>query len=331
MDRPTTQNLVSLGRHFVRPIPFKAHRIDGFSPETLERSYEEKYGGTVRRLNEVQRLLGGLPTNRLATDEFQCLKKEERFLSGEISLYEAFFDGLGEDGGEALSDTPFQSALKTDFGSVQNWWDEVRSLVKSWTGGPGWIVLFWSSSLEQLLTVPIAHDQSIPASVPIFALNMDKNIWAEDFGGDSMAYAKAVFHNLHWSRIAQRFHACKTTYLHQPDPNQISVRELAERIAENDETVFVLDVRHDDDRERYTARIMETDWRDSFCVPDWADECDRTKTIVVYCMYGFWVSQKVAEELRARGLKACSLEGGIAAWRAMGLPTTDTKTAPKNR
>ncbi|WP_299662625.1 rhodanese-like domain-containing protein [uncultured Ruegeria sp.] len=85
----------------------------------------------------------------------------------------------------------------------------------------------------------------------------------------------------------------------------------------------MLDIRHDDDRERYTAHIMDTEWRDSFTVENWADTCPRDKTIVVYCMYGFWVSQKVAEELRAFGFDARSLEGGITARCAMGLPSSE--------
>jgi len=40
-------------------------------------------------------------------------------------------------------------------------------------------------------------------------------------------------------------------------------------------------------------------------------------------MYGFWVSQDVAEQLRSRGFEARSLSGGITAWRAMGYSSTE--------
>jgi Fe-Mn family superoxide dismutase len=42
---------------------------------------------------------------------------------------------------------------------------------------------------------------------------------------------------------------------------------------------------------------------------------------VVYCVYGFRVSQDAAAELRNRGISVRVLAGGISAWRAMGAPT----------
>jgi len=44
--------------------------------------------------------------------------------------------------------------------------------------------------------------------------------------------------------------------------------------------------------------------------------------VVVYCARGGSVSRGAAEALRARGLDARFLEGGIAAWRDAGFGTT---------
>ena len=50
---------VGRAKHFVKGLPFKAHKIEGFSPEMLEHYYEEVYGGAVRRLNEIEAGLAG--------------------------------------------------------------------------------------------------------------------------------------------------------------------------------------------------------------------------------------------------------------------------------
>jgi rhodanese-related sulfurtransferase len=45
------------------------------------------------------------------------------------------------------------------------------------------------------------------------------------------------------------------------------------------------------------------------------------RSVVVYCVHGHEVSQGVARALRAGGIHACYLEGGISAWEQAGLPT----------
>ncbi|MEM7059371.1 MAG: Fe-Mn family superoxide dismutase [Pseudomonadota bacterium] len=308
--------------HFVRPIPFKAHRIDGFSPETVEHHYEEIYGGEVRRLNDVERRLASLSATDQRTSAFADLKKEEQRLTNAIALHEIYFNGLGEDGGEDLSNPALASALDAAFGGEEAWKNDFMQLVRAWPGGAGWIVLAWSESLGRLVSAMLADDEGLNGANPVFALNMSDDAYSADFGDDRVSYADAVLKSLHWGRIAAQF---QKSFQGEPrdEPDQISVKELKARIEDNDTSLVVLDVRHDDDRVRYTSRIMETEWRDSFDVASWAGTCPKDKLIVVYCMYGFWVSQKVAEELRGKGFDTRSLEGGIAAWRAMGLPTTE--------
>ncbi len=53
-------------------------------------------------------------------------------------------------------------------------------------------------------------------------------------------------------------------------------------------------------------------------VADWADELERWRDVVVYCVAGHEVGSGVAAELRARGLAARHLAGGLAAWRESG-------------
>ncbi|MGI9503287.1 MAG: Fe-Mn family superoxide dismutase, partial [Geminicoccaceae bacterium] len=216
-------------------------------------------------------------------------------------------------------------------GGIETWWDEVRALVRSWQGaGAGWIALSWCPGLGRLFNTPLKPEQGISGACPIFALDMGEHAFTAEFGTDRVAYADTVLRSLHWGRIAARFRtandASGSDDATPAGTEQMSVKELKARIDRGDESVLVLDVRHDDDRERYRWRIMEAGWRDSFDVEKWADRCPKDKTIVAYCMYGFWVSQKVAADLRSRGLDARSLSGGIAAWRAMGLPSTAIQT-----
>src|SRR5262245_8636721 len=53
--------------------------------------------------------------------------------------------------------------------------------------------------------------------------------------------------------------------------------------------------------------------------------------VVAYCVHGHEVSQGVAARLQWGGIKASYLEGGIAAWRAAGLPTRKKLGAVENK
>lgn len=56
-------------------------------------------------------------------------------------------------------------------------------------------------------------------------------------------------------------------------------------------------------------------------VDRWRDELQRNRPVVVYCVHGHEVSQNTAAALRAAGLDARYLEGGIEAWESARLPT----------
>ena len=56
-------------------------------------------------------------------------------------------------------------------------------------------------------------------------------------------------------------------------------------------------------------------------IADWASAFEPWRPIVVYCVRGHEVSQEAAAALRARGLDARYLAGGLEAWRAEGNAT----------
>lgn len=55
-------------------------------------------------------------------------------------------------------------------------------------------------------------------------------------------------------------------------------------------------------------------------VEAWAAEVEAHRPVVAFCVHGHEVSRGVAAALRARGLPARRLEGGVAGWREAGLP-----------
>ena len=60
--------------------------------------------------------------------------------------------------------------------------------------------------------------------------------------------------------------------------------------------------------------LPEARWFDPAAVASWAAELPRDREIVVYCVYGHEVGRNTALRLRAAGLNARYLRGGIDAW-----------------
>ena len=83
----------------------------------------------------------------------------------------------------------------------------------------------------------------------------------------------------------------------------------------------VLDVRRDEAFSKDNGLIIGAFHRSPEEVEPWSRYLVPDHSVVAYCVHGHEVSQGVAARLHWAGVKASYLEGGIAGWRAAGLPT----------
>jgi len=82
----------------------------------------------------------------------------------------------------------------------------------------------------------------------------------------------------------------------------------------------LLDVRRAQARAGDGSDIAGGSWRDPALWLDWKDEVGNRCPVVVYCAHGHEISQGLTAALRAMGVDARHLEGGISAWKAAGRP-----------
>ncbi len=325
MNTHQTQKETILGTHVVKPIPFKAHKLIGLSDKLLESHYENNYGGALRKLNAVEKRLAGLDWGSASVFDINGAKREQLIAANSVILHEVYFDSIGEEGGEALGGE-LAKAIERYFVSIKEWQEEFTAMGKALAGGSGWVTLVWSERFNRLTNEwSNEHTHNLAGATPILALDMYEHAYHIDFGSNASAYVHAFMQNIHWGRVNARYRRALNTSdasVATEVPNQINVGELKSMLDDSDTKPFVLDVRHTDDRERSGERILETPWRDSHRVSEWADELPKDRPVVVYCAYGFWVSQDAAAELREHGIDAKSLAGGVAAWNAMDFPVT---------
>jgi superoxide dismutase, Fe-Mn family len=84
---------------------------------------------------------------------------------------------------------------------------------------------------------------------------------------------------------------------------------------------LVLDVRRAGIFAAAPTMLPGASWRDPVAVREWAVALLPERALIVYCVYGHEVGRATALRLRALGLNARFLEGGIDAWQSAGRAT----------
>ncbi len=307
--------------HTIRALPFKPPRLNGLSEKLLASHYENNYGGAVRRLNAIDSQLAGLDWGKAPVFVINGLKREQLIAANSMILHEAYFDALGGSG-EPAGD--LAAALARDFGSLAAWRQEFTAMGKAMGGGSGWVLLNWSARLGRLTNQWAAdHTHCLGDGAVVLALDMYEHAYHMDFGANAAAYVDAFMQNIAWDRVDERY---KQAISGSRPPEKtavedISVEALHALIAQQSD-VIVLDVRLEEDLAKGSDILPNALWRRPQDVETWAKELPRDKPVIAYCVYGFQVSRDAVAALRKQGLDARTLSGGIAAWHAIGAPTT---------
>ncbi|WP_439586029.1 rhodanese-like domain-containing protein [Hydrogenophaga sp.] len=91
---------------------------------------------------------------------------------------------------------------------------------------------------------------------------------------------------------------------------------------------LVLDVRRVGAFEQATTQLPGATWHDPAAVAQWAASIPRDRPVTVYCVHGHEVSRDTALHLRASGVDARYLRGGIEGWREAGMPVVPKRDLP---
>jgi len=229
-----------------------------------------------------------------------------------MELHELYFGGLGGNG--ELAPGGLSVALARDFGSVASWRDEFIALGRAMAGGSGWALLAWSAREARLVNQWAAdHTHLLAGATPLLALDMYEHAYHIDYGSDAAAYVDAFMGHIDWQVVGERYVAALEADAHAW---QLSADELAAQRSHYD----VLDVRRDAPFNAAPDMIEGAAWADPTHVNAWAGDLPAGRKVVVYCVHGHEVCQSTAAVLRARGIDARFLEGGIVKWKEEGRP-----------
>jgi superoxide dismutase, Fe-Mn family len=289
-------------------LHFDAGALRGLSEKLLRSHHQNNYGGAVKRLNAIRSQLHELAFAAAPGFQLNGLKREELIATNSMLLHELYFDSLG--GAGAAMAPAMALALRANFGSVERWREEFVTMGKALGGGSGWVLLVFQPREGTLVNQWAAdHTHALAGGVPVLALDMYEHAYHMDFGAAAGAYVDAFMDNIHWERVYGRY--------------QHTVEQASDGFGAAQDQVrgaLLLDVRRDAVYAQSEAVIPGARWHDPADVGTWAPSLPTDREVVVYCVYGHEVGRATAMRLRAAGVNARYLRGGIDGWQAAGQP-----------
>jgi len=293
-------------------LPYPSDSLRGLSARLIESHHQNNYGGAVKRLNAIRMALAEVPGARRAGFELNGLKREELIATNSLLLHELYFASLGGDGTTLAP--AWQMALEASFGSVAAWRDEFVAMGRSLGGGSGWVLLCFQPREGTLINQWSAdHTHALAGAVPLLALDMYEHAYHLDHGAAAAAYVDAFMANIRWEGVYERYqaavHAASEPFGATQD-DAAAARQL-------------VDVRR--------AGVF-TDAKTMLPGAGWADPSQLQRgnvtaapgePVIAYCVYGHEVGRAAALQLRALGIDARFLVGGIDGWARAGRPLAD--------
>jgi superoxide dismutase, Fe-Mn family len=292
-------------------LPFDAASLPGLSERLIASHHQNNYGGAVKRLNAIRAQLAQTAFTQAPGFTLIGLKREELAATNSALLHELYFASLAA---QPAAMTPAMAlALDASFGSVARWREEFMSLGKALAGGSGWVLTSFLPREGTLVNQWAAdHTHAIAGAVPLLALDMYEHAYHLDYGANAAAYVDAFMGLIDWAQVYARYQAA----VHAASDGLGVAQDDVARGA-------LFDVRRRGVFEQSAQTLPGATWRDPMDVAQWSASLEPGAPVTVYCVYGHEVGRSTALRLRAAGVDARFLEGGIDAWARAGKPLTD--------
>ena len=290
------------------PLPFDPAAVPGLSEKLLRSHHANNYSGAVKRLVAIRAELAKLDPATAPGFAWNGLKREELIATNSMLLHELYFASISPSPQDM--EPACALALAANFGSVERWRAEFSACGKAQAGGSGWMLLAFQPREGTLVNQWAAdHTHAIAGGVPILALDMYEHAYHLDYGAAAAQYVDAFMARIDWAGVYRRY--------------QAAVENTSEALAAAREDLagaLVFDVRRRGVYEAADGVIPGARWQDPAEVAAWAGQIPADTRVVVYCVYGHEVGRSTAMRLRAAGVDAHFLRGGIDGWKAAGQP-----------
>lgn len=178
--------------------------LDGISSETMANHYK-LYEGYVKKSNEILEKLELVDKDPAKANqvfsEIRSLKTDLSFAIGGVKNHEIYFGHLGGDG--VLKEGKLKSMLERDFGSIENWQQDLKA---TGMAARGWVWLAYDYDTGKLFNYLGDAQNTYPIwnCHMVLALDTYEHAYWADYGTNRANYIEAFLKNLDWSFVEDR-------------------------------------------------------------------------------------------------------------------------------
>ena len=197
--------------HQARPMPVAYDRVSGIMDEaTYKWHHDTHYAGYVSKRNEIEAALMATDLGKANANYsvYRELKLEETWNAAGAILHELYWGAMGGDGkpGENLE---IVKKMTEDFGSFDAWKADFVACGKA---SRGWAVLNVDAQTDGKLRnslLDLHNIGGLSGAVPLLVLDVYEHAYYHKFGPDRASYIQAFVDNVDWSKVEERYLACK--------------------------------------------------------------------------------------------------------------------------
>lgn len=197
-------------------------------------------------------------------------------------------------------------ALSANFGDVDRWREGFAAgATASWSEAGQMLLVFQPRQGTLLNQWAADGTQPTAGGLPIIALDLRGHTGVEEVATRVDEFIDQIDWIAAYKRYQDAVHAAS-------EPHGVAPEVIG--------NAQVIDVRRAGVFEKAGTVISGAHWRDPATVGAWAADLPKDRSVVVYCVFGHEVSRATALRLRASGVDARYLRGGIEAWQTSGYP-----------
>lgn len=199
----------TIEKYEVKDFSFLFEKLKGISENQINQ-HLTLYENYIKKMNVIEEKLKSVDKSDAnpSYSEFRELQVEQTFVLNAIILHELYFSNLTDKSSEASE--CLMAVIERDFNSWDNYIEDIKATAKC---SRGWAITAYNYRDGKIHNYSIdSHNLHVPVFVrPLLVVDVWEHAYMIDYGIKRPDYLEALFENINWHVVSQRFEAALKT------------------------------------------------------------------------------------------------------------------------